>query len=268
MTTKPSSQIRRARFKRENDTKSIWLFGLHAVRAALLNPKRDLRRLIVTKNAFDQLADAIHKADITPEITDTRKFTVPLSANSVHQGAVLETLSLSWGELSQYYEGANCLILLDQVTDPNNVGAILRSADALGADAVIGTLRHASPETGALAKVASGALERLPYFRVPNLARTIVDLRKNGFVVLGLDHTADKFLDQEVHEYPNSPIALVLGAEGKGLRSKTQEVCDQLIKIRSKRSIGSLNVSNAAAIALYSVLSSREFQQEIVHSYA
>ncbi len=260
VTTKPSRQIRRARFKRENNTKSVWLFGFHAVRAALLNPKRDLLRLIVTKNAFDQLADAIQQADIAPEITDPRKFIVPLNPNSVHQGAVLETRPLYWGQLSQFYEGADCLILLDQVTDPNNVGAILRSADVLGADAVVGTLRYASPETGALAKAASGALERQPYLRVPNLTRTIAELQKNGFVVLGLDHSADKLLDQEVHRCSNPQIVLVLGAEGKGLRPKTRQVCDQLVKIRSKSSIGSLNVSNAAAIALYTLLSSRELQ--------
>ena len=143
------------------------------------------------------------------------------------------------------------MILLDRVTDPHNVGAILRSAEVLGASAVIGTRHHSAPETGALAKTASGALERQPYLRVRNLADTIVELQNMGFVVLGLDGEADTTIETALDGRKDLPVALVLGAEGPGLRQKTKETVDQLVKIDAAGGFGSLNVSNAAAISLY-----------------
>jgi len=143
------------------------------------------------------------------------------------------------------------VILLDRVTDPHNVGAILRSAEVLGASAVIGTRHHSAPETGALAKTASGALERQPYLRMRNLADAITELQGMGYLVLGLDGEASETIEAALAGQTDRPVALVLGAEGPGLRQKTKETVDKLVKIDAAGGFGSLNVSNAAAIALY-----------------
>jgi 23S rRNA (guanosine2251-2'-O)-methyltransferase len=233
------------------------LFGLHAVRDALLNPNRQIERLVVTKNAADKLSDAIGQSGITPELSNPRKFAAPLDSGSVHQGAALEAKPLAWGSLEDVAlapgQGAPRLVLLDQVTDPHNVGAILRSAEVFGANAVIGTLRHSAPETGALAKTASGALERQPYLRMRNLADTIIQLQDMGYLVVGLDGEAEQSLDAVAADNKDRAIALVLGAEGPGLRQRTKETVDMLVKIPFSREFGSLNVSNAAAVALYAV---------------
>ena len=143
------------------------------------------------------------------------------------------------------------MLLLDRVTDPHNVGAILRSAEVLGASAVVGMRHHAAPETGALAKTASGALERQPYLRVRNLADAIKELQSMGYLVLGLDGEADMTVESALEGKRDRPVALVLGAEGPGLREKTKETVDALVRIDAGGGFGSLNVSNAAAIALY-----------------
>jgi 23S rRNA (guanosine2251-2'-O)-methyltransferase len=172
----------------------------------------------------------------------------------VHQGAALEVKPLNWGRLEDVAisgEGALRLVLLDRVTDPHNVGAILRSAEVLGAQAVIGTRHHAAHETGALAKTASGALERQPYLRERNLADTIIALQGMGYLVLGLDGEAEQTIEQAIEGRRDAPIALVLGAEGPGLRPKTKDTVDALVRIDFAGGFGSLNVSNAAAIALY-----------------
>ena len=171
----------------------------------------------------------------------------------MHQGAALEVKPLDWGSLDDVAIGAEHprLILLDRVTDPHNVGAILRSAEVFGASAVLGTRHHSAPETGALAKTASGALERQPYLRVRNLADAIVSLQGMGYVVLGLDGTAETGLEAALAGRRDGPVALVLGAEGPGLRDKTKATCDMLVRIDAAGGFGSLNVSNAAAVALY-----------------
>lgn len=254
---KPTWVIEKEQAKKAAKSETIWLFGLHAVRDALLNPNRQIERLVVTKNAADKLADAIAQSGITPELSDPRKFAAPLDSGSVHQGAALEAKPLAWGSLEDVAlapgQGAPRLVLLDQVTDPHNVGAILRSAEVFGANAVIGTLRHSAPETGALAKTASGALERQPYLRMRNLADTIIQLQDMGYLVVGLDGEAEQSLDAVAADNKDRAIALVLGAEGPGLRQRTKETVDMLIKIPFSREFGSLNVSNAAAVALYAV---------------
>ncbi|MDD9978815.1 MAG: RNA methyltransferase, partial [Boseongicola sp.] len=145
---------------------------------------------------------------------------------------------------------------VDRLSDPDYVGAILRSAEVFGAAAVIAPLRHSAPETGALAKTASGALERQPYFRVRNLAEALVELKSMGFLTIGLDGEADAELRTVLQGEHDRPIALVLGAEGPGLRDKTKETCDIIAKIPFATDFGSLNVSNAAAVALYAVRNS------------
>ena len=185
---KPKWVIEKEQSKKAARQETVWLFGLHAVRDALLNPVRDRLQLVVTKNAADKLSAAIEASGMVPEICNPRKFNAPLDPGSVHQGAALEVKPLNWGTLEEVALAKNDLpprlVLLDQVTDPHNVGAILRSAEVFGANAVIGTQRHSAPETGALAKTASGALERQPYLRLRNLADTINELQALGYIVL------------------------------------------------------------------------------------
>lgn len=244
---KPKWVIEKEQAKRAGAAATVWLFGLHAVRDALLNPRREILRLVVTKNALDRLGDAI--GTIEPEIADPRKFPAPLDPGSVHQGAALETKPLVWGNVADIHPDARLVLCLDRVTDPHNVGAILRSAEVFGAAAVIAPARHSAPETGALAKSASGALERQPYVRVKNLSAAMEELRAQGFLLVGLDGEAEMPLEQAFGSAAR--VALVLGAEGPGLRQKTVETCDVLAKIDASGDFGSLNVSNAAAVSLY-----------------
>ncbi|WP_297768065.1 23S rRNA (guanosine(2251)-2'-O)-methyltransferase RlmB [uncultured Roseovarius sp.] len=252
---KPRWVIDKEQAKRAAAAETLWLFGLHAVRDALENPRREKLRLIVTKNAADKLAEAIAASGVTPEEADPRKFSAPLDPGSVHQGAALEVKPLDWGPLRDVCLGdghsAPRVVLLDRVTDPHNVGAILRSAEVFGARAVIAPRHHAAPETGALAKTASGALERQPYLRVRNLADAIGELQAMGYLVLGLAGEAQESIETALAEKRDRPVALVLGAEGPGLRARTREVCDGLVRIGFASDFGSLNVSNAAAVALY-----------------
>lgn len=250
---KPKWVVQKEQDKKAADNLTVWLFGLHAVRDALVNPRREKLHLMVTPNAEIKLSEEIKAAGITPEVVEPRKFKPPLDPNSVHQGAVMEVKPLEWGRLADVCIGdaSPRVLLLDRVTDPHNVGAILRSAEVLGASAVIGTRHHSAPETGALAKTASGALERQPYLRVRNLADAIVELQGMGYIVLGLDGEAEQSIETAVEGRRDRPVALVLGAEGPGLREKTKDTVDALVKIDASGTFGSLNVSNAAAIALY-----------------
>jgi len=262
LARKPEWAVTRDRERQAEGAASVWLFGLHAVRDALENPARHRLRLIVTRNAADRLATAIAAAEIVPEIADARRFSAPLDPQSVHQGAALEVVPLDWGSVSEVCaprEAAPVVLLLDRVSDPHNVGAILRSAEVFGARAVIAPARHSVPETGALAKAASGALERQPYLRVPNLARAMATLREMGYDVVGLDGAAEVTLEVALgtglgtgHGAGGArPLALALGAEGPGLRALTRTLCDRLARIPAAGGFGSLNVSNAAAVALY-----------------
>lgn len=251
---KPAWVIEKERARRAAEAETLWLFGLHAVRDALMNPARERLRLVVTRNAADRLAEAIATSGMEPEIADARKFPVPLDPASVHQGAAVEVRPLDWGEIGALCapgDGAPRVVLLDRVTDPHNVGAILRSAEVFGARAVIAPARHSAPETGALAKTASGALERQPYLRVRNLADAMLELRAMGYLLYGLDGEAETGLAAAAAEAATLPLGLVLGAEGPGLRDRTRATCDRLVRIEAAGSFGSLNVSNAAAVALY-----------------
>ncbi|WP_417719726.1 23S rRNA (guanosine(2251)-2'-O)-methyltransferase RlmB [Salipiger sp.] len=255
MVKKPKWVVEKEQARKARAAETVWLFGHHAVRDALLNPRREKMQLIVTPNALIKLEEAVAAAGITPEVRDPRKFDAPLDPQSVHQGVALEVRPLDWGKLDEVALGDGTrpprVVLLDRVTDPHNVGAILRSAEVFGAQAVIGTIHHAAPETGALAKTASGALERQPYLRERNLADTIVALQAMGYIVLGLDGEAEQTIETALAERRDRAIALVLGAEGPGLRQKTRDTVDQLVRIDFPGGFGSLNVSNAAAVALY-----------------
>ena len=221
---KPDWVVRKEQAKRQSASETVWLFGLHAVRDALMNPKREKLRLIVTLNAAAKLEEAIAISGVVPEVTDARKFSAPIDAQSVHQGAALEVRSLNWGSIEECCLGQEGrpprVLLLDRVTDPHNVGAILRSAEVFGASAVIAPRHYSAPETGALAKTASGALERQPYLRIRNLADGIRILQGMGYLVLGLAGEAEDQIETVLEGQKDRPVALVLGAEGPGLRGK------------------------------------------------
>lgn len=256
---KPKWVVEKEQARRKSAAETVWLFGIHAVRDALLNPARVKLRLVLTKNALDRLGDAVALGP-EPEICEPRKFSAPLDPQSVHQGAALEVKPLDWGALKEacYPDGAARVVLLDRVTDPHNVGAILRSAEVFGAKAVVAVQRHSAPETGGLAKTASGALERQPYLRVRNLAAAMEELKDLGYLVLGLAGEAESSIETALEGQGDRPVALVLGAEGPGLREKTRETCDALVKIDFAGAFGSLNVSNAAAVALYASRATKE----------
>ncbi len=254
---KPKWAIERDRARRSGaPAETVWLFGLHAVRDALANPRRRCHRLIVTPNAATRLAAEIAASGIAPETSDPRRFAAPLDPQSVHQGAALEAEPLDWGPLAELCaptpaDPAPLAVLLDRVTDPHNVGAILRSAEVFGARAVIAPRHHSAPETGALAKAASGALERQPYLRVRNLGDAMEELAGLGYALIGLDGAAEQEIAPAIAAAADAPLGLVLGSEGAGLRERTSQLCTALARIGAATHFASLNVSNAAAVALY-----------------
>lgn len=254
---KPTWVIDKERARRASAAETFWLFGIHAVSDALANPARVKQRLVVTRNALDRLGPAVAASGLAPEIADPRKFPVPLDPGSVHQGAALEVKPLAWGAVADHIAGTAAgqgpFVMLDRVSDPHNVGAILRSAEVFGARAVVAPARHSAPETGALAKSASGALERQPYLRVANLSNALREVQNAGVACVGLAGEAEQPLGAVLNALGDRPVALVLGAEGPGLRQKTRETCDHLARIPFASDFGSLNVSNAAAVALYEV---------------
>jgi 23S rRNA (guanosine2251-2'-O)-methyltransferase len=225
------------------------LYGMHAVEAALQNPRRTVTRLLMTENAENRLAAAL--AGRTPERVSPRDLDRLLGSDTVHQGVLIETeplLEPTLGEIAADTDAGGPIVVLDQVTDPHNVGAILRSCAVFGASGLVMTRRHSPPLDATLAKSASGALELVPIALEQNLARSIAELRELGFTTIGLDDDADRLLEEEPFA---GRIALVLGAEGKGLRQLTKETCDHVARIDLPGEIKSLNVSNAAALALY-----------------
>ena len=227
----------------------VWLYGLHAVAAALGNPNRRLRRLMVTEESEESLAARIPQPwSIVPERTDRGRIDQLLGRDVVHQGVALLADPLAPPVLSQVIERPGPLLVLDQVTDPRNVGAVLRSAMAFAAAGVVAQDRNAPDESGALAKAASGALETMPLLRAVNLARTLVALKAAGFWVVGLDAAGRALSGPALSE---RRVALVLGAEGAGLRRLTRDTCDELAGLAMPGAMDSLNVSAAATVALY-----------------
>jgi len=225
------------------------LFGLHAVAAALQNPNRQHIRLTATRNAAARLDALAGGLPIDAQIAEPRDVD-KIVQGAVHQGVVLECEHLANPHI-QELAGMRLVVALDQITDPQNVGAIIRSTNALGADAVITTARHSPEATGTMAKAASGALEWTPYVTVSNLAEALSALGDLGFYRIGLDSDGDHSLTEAVAGLDAShPRALVLGAEGKGLRHLTRQRCDQVARLDMPGRIKSLNVSNAAVLAL------------------
>jgi 23S rRNA (guanosine2251-2'-O)-methyltransferase len=226
---------------------AVWIYGLHAVAAALANPRREIRRVVATPNALARLAEAGATIAISPEETTPRHLDHLLGGEAVHQGVAIEVAPLAPRDIESLAE-AKLVVVLDQITDPHNVGAILRSALAFGADGVVTTGRHAPVETGVLAKAASGALDRIDIVEVKNLARALEALGTMGFTRIGLDSDAERTIEDAMS---GAKIALVLGAEGKGLRRLTRDTCDVVARLAMPGPLASLNVSNAAVLGLY-----------------
>lgn len=227
----------------------LWLYGLHAVKAALANPGRKVHRLILTPRSAEELGT---NSKIQPELAEMEAISRLLPAGSVHQGAALLCESLPKLDLEEVLaepaEGRRIVVVLDQLTDPHNVGAVLRSCAAFGVAAVVVQDRHAPPESGVLAKSASGALDRVPYVQIVNIARALEELGRMGFWRIALASDGDMILHEAA---ALSDVVLVLGAEGTGIRRLVRERCDSSARIPISNTMESLNVSNAAAIALY-----------------
>jgi len=223
------------------------LYGWHTVTAALQNPTRKLRKLLATDNAARRLTEEGIKSAIAPEVVRPSAIAERLLPDAVHQGLYLEADPLD-SPAVENLPAKGIVLVLDQITDPHNVGAIFRSASAFAATAIVTTARHSPETTGALAKAASGALEHVPFVTVQNLARGLAALKERGFLVIGLDSTGG----DDLATLPlQAPLALVLGAEGKGLRQLTKDTCDHVARLNLPGVIQSLNVSNAAALGLY-----------------
>lgn len=226
----------------------VRLYGLHTVREALANKRRRIRLLHVTRNAQERLdLGDLAALPFPAQLVEPREIDRLTGSDAVHQGVLIETEPLKVSRLDQLGD-TNLVLVLDQVTDPHNVGAILRSAVAFNAGALITTARHSPQESGVLAKAASGALEHIDHIEVRNLADALGQLHDAGFTSIGLDSDGPEVLEDAL---PDGKIALVLGAEGKGLRQKTRETVTALARLDMPGAIRSLNVSNAAAIALY-----------------
>ncbi len=252
--TRPPNKPRRPREPRRpprgapaRSPSGIFLYGWHTVKAALENPARRIRRLYATENAARRLAEEGVAPKVAPELVRPDAIARRLGADAVHNGLFAEADPLPSPELDELAP-AGIALVLDQITDPHNVGAILRAAAGFAVAAVVTTARHSPEATGVLAKSASGALEYVPIVTVQNLARALASLRERGFFLVGLDSTGDADLGDAALR---APLALVLGAEGKGLRQLTRASCDLIARLDLPGRIKSLNVSNAATLALY-----------------
>lgn len=251
-SSKPWEKIARSKSKPVNRSQSsdgtIWFWGTHAVEAAIKNENRVIVEIIATKNAASHLPSNIKCKIVEPEFLS--EFLPP---NSVHQGIAARVKPLQEPDYEKSLEGGKLLFILDQLTDPQNIGSIFRTAAAFGACAIIQQDRKAPPITGSLAKAAQGGVEIVPDLRVVNISQTIVDLSKQGWCCIGLDMSENCPSLAKAIENEKRPIAIVLGAEGKGLRQLVSERCDCIAHIPMSGQMESLNVSNAAAIAAYEV---------------
>jgi 23S rRNA (guanosine2251-2'-O)-methyltransferase len=225
----------------------VILYGWHTVAAALANPQRHIRKLLLTENAARRLADEHIDMPVAPEIVRPSVIDQRLGPDAVHQGLLAEADPLPSPDIDMLPQ-QGIVLVLDQITDPHNVGAIMRSAAAFAVKAIVTTARHSPEATGVLAKSASGALELVPLVTVQNLARALTEMNDQGFLTVGLDSQGAENLGALVLR---QPLALVLGAEGKGLRQLTRETCSAVARLDMPGEIKSLNVSNAAVLALY-----------------
>lgn len=225
----------------------VMLYGLHTVEAAFANPDRKRLKLFATENALRRLEERNVQIDVPVENMAPRALDKMVTRDAVHQGAILQADPLPAYDVEEL-QGARLVLALDQVTDPHNVGAILRSAVALNADAVVTTERHAPEEGSVLAKSASGALDMIKHVRVKNMARFVSEMTDEGFFTVALDSDGEASLEDI--EFGDKTV-LVLGSEGKGVRQGVRDKCDKLARLDMPGAIRSLNVSNAAVLSLY-----------------
>ncbi|WP_428408367.1 23S rRNA (guanosine(2251)-2'-O)-methyltransferase RlmB [Hyphococcus sp.] len=231
---------------------AVWLYGRHAVAAALANPNRKVKRVLATKNSADWLAQTGIDEKTLSRLEDMKPDAIDrlLHEGAVHQGLAALAEELPRARLKEVCAPAETgapVLVLDQITDPQNIGALFRSAAAFGAKAVIVQERRTPPLAGALAKAAAGAIEIVPCVQAVNIARALEALKDLGYHCAGLAGEADAYIT----EFPATPLALVMGAEGAGLRQLVAATCDKLYRIPIAPGVESLNVSNAAAISLY-----------------
>jgi len=251
-----SSRNKDPRGSKPQNSSDSWIYGSHAAHAALANPDRVCRRILVTRQAAETLAEhQLGSGMPQPEILSREEIEAALPEGAVHQGIAVSVLPLPDLSLDELCDNladidAATLAVLDQANDPRNIGAVLRSAAAFGIDALLVQDRHAPEATAAMAKAASGAIELVPMVRVTNIVRAMEALKSSGFWCIGLDGSADQSL---VSAAPSGRIALIIGAEGSGLRRLTRETCDMLVKIPISGNMDSLNLSNAAAVAFYEI---------------
>ena len=234
------------------DSSQLYIYGSHAVRAAVDNPKRHIKNLYLTENAAHELAETLAKRNIQAQISKPQQLASLLPPDAVHQGMVLETEPLPEPDLAGLAASGKLLVLLDQVSDPRNVGAILRAAAVFGAGGIILPRRNSPPPSGTLAKTASGALEVVPLLAIANLARALETLHKAGYMSVGLDERGDTLIGDVPKD---RPLAVVMGAEGSGLRRLTRETCDMLARLPVADDAGfaTLNVATATAVTLYAL---------------
>ena len=242
---RPEERARGAR----GDDEVVVLYGWHPVVEALRNERRPVRRLLATENSANRLQEAVPDLRIQPELVKPHDISRLVEPDAVHQGLYLEADPLPSPTLETLPDSA-LVLALDQITDPHNVGAIVRTAAAFKVDAILTTARHSPSATGVLAKSASGGLEHVPFVIVRNLAEALIALGERGFQRIGLDSDADTPLDSVA---VRRPLVVALGAEGKGLRQRTKECCDVVGRLDMPGAIKSLNVSNATAITLYAL---------------
>ena len=245
------------KFKRNKDNSDYYMFGLHAVKAAIENPNRIKHELWISQNAKAKIFSTIKKPAIPIFNLDKSK-NLPIPENKVHQGAILKVSPLKQpteiNELSKTNQ-PKLVVILDKVSDPQNVGAIIRSSLFFNCNAIINSINGGSSENGSLVKAASGAFEQVNYMQVTNIVQSIIKFKKSGYFVVGLDESSPDKISSIKKE--NSDIALVFGAEGKGMRKLTKEHCDRLLSIDGNHSFSSLNVSTAVGITLFNIQSTR-----------
>ncbi len=254
MTKKRDRKLGKRYGKEPHGGATLWIYGLHAAAAAIDNPEREVLRILATENmlARFELPDDIDRP--RPELSEAKAIEQFLPNEAVHQGLAVQVRPLDTYHLEDILDMDKPIVVLDQVTDPHNVGAILRSAAAFDAAGVVITQNHAPKETAVMAKAACGAIDLIPLVVVTNLANTLRELKAEGYWIWGMDGQADETLRSAK---PDAKTVLVMGAEGKGLRRLTVEMCDLLVKLPIHAKMESLNVSAAAAIALYEMQEAR-----------
>ena len=243
------------KYRSNKENRDFYMFGLHAVKAAIENPNRKKHELWISQNARTKIFSSVKLPSI-PIFNLEKSKTLPISEEKVHQGAILKVSPLQQpsdiNELSKTNQ-PNLVVILDKVSDPQNVGTIIRSSLFFNCNAIVNSLNGGSSENGSLLKAASGAFEQAVYVQVKNIVQTIIKLKKMGYFVIGLDeNSADKVSS---FKKGDSDIAIVFGAEGRGIRRLTKEHCDQLVSIDGNHDFSSLNVSTAVGITLFNMQS-------------